>query len=179
MEGEEWELETKTKKRIKNQYNLLNDARVKSKRGFYLLNEEGNKEEIKKDEIINVPVWQAEFLIRENLAEPIYEKINNETLMRILSLEQLNTFSLYELPKDFYLNCLHTLEQLKKSKDKAANDFLNRLENLITLRLQKILKMAAKNLEKRKEREKMTAEEELLYDWVRKLVNDWVKSLIV
>ncbi len=153
---------------------LIKETTAKSKKSIQLLEEEGAIGETKPGEIIKLPAWQMDLLVKMKLAELKVEPVSLETLYRVLSLEEFKKFKLHGLPKDFYIRC----KAMMNVDFKRKNKFKGLLKSLMTLRLQKILKMAAKCLDDPKEREKMTFEEEIIFDVVRNFINNWKEHIL-
>ncbi len=155
----------------------LAEMKLRAKKSISFFREGGLKETVEPGKIFFVPQWEASILVRRGLAEPVVEPIDTASLYRILSLEELKRFQLHGLPADFYVRCLSMLKQLREKNSDEAQKFKAGLESLTLLRLQKIAKMAAKGVDNQKEREKMTPEEEDLYDVILNLINEWRKAL--
>jgi hypothetical protein len=143
-----------------------------------ILNKYGLKN-VKKGDTIEVPLWVAETLEDLGLGKSVEEGFELE-LFRILNREKLQgQYKLSPIKSDFYLKLRRYLIKLGKN---ASNEAFNKIhiyaQDLITLRLNKIISLAisASNIDQISS--SMTPEELVLYREVRELVTLWKRTML-
>ncbi|MCS6784348.1 MAG: hypothetical protein RMI43_01730 [Candidatus Caldarchaeum sp.] len=126
-------------------------------------------EDLKKGTVLNVWNWVAEVLVSKGYAEHAPRPSLANQLMQVEWREKNNPADLQPLPKHFYAEVSSNIV----ADDYAAKKFMD----IVTMRMMKIVSIAAKRLEGEIVR-KMTPEEEVLYRNVFRVVDDWVRAVL-
>jgi len=125
-------------------------------------------EEAKKGDVMHVRRWIGEKLVSLNLAEWGEDEITLQQLLQIEWRERHNLQDLQQIPKYFYREALRIVE---KNKDKRAAE---KVKDILKLRMAKIVQHAIKG--KRSEVvKKLTPEEEILYNYIALVSEEWRK----
>ncbi len=123
-------------------------------------------------EIVTLFVWQAEALKEKGYVEPIID-VSPETLIKFIYHEKSRT-GLFELPENFFIKLKLFLKN-HKDRDQRIK-MAQYAEDLVSLRLQKITLIALKKADE--ETSKMTYEERILYNILKREIDDWRKGLL-
>ena len=143
-----------------------------------ILNRYGLKN-VKKGDTIEVPLWVAETLENLGLGKSTEEGFEIE-LFRILNREKLQgQYQLSPIKSDFYLKLRRYLINLSKNSSREAfNKMRIYAQDLITLRLNKIISLAVSTSNIGQTSSSMTPEELVLYREVRELVTLWKRMML-
>jgi|YNPMSStandDraft_1061717.scaffolds.fasta_scaffold20081_2 hypothetical protein len=125
-------------------------------------------EDTPKGSLLNMWLWAADTLVKMGLAEYLSKPPSTTLLMQLEWKEKNNPSEIQPLPKHFYVEWAREVE---KGNTEAAK----RLADILTIRMMKIVALAAKRLDGEVVR-KLTPEEEALYREVYTTVDKWNKS---
>jgi len=132
----------------------------------------------KKDDIIELRLWQAIPLIEEGKAEPkefpinvsytdIYKYVWKET--QIPEIQELKNIS--------YIGLKHG-EKLRKTSKENIEKFKIALRDLITVRTGKIIKLSMQNSELSTSTKSLLPEEKILYKYLSKILSTWKRRVL-
>ncbi|MDW8083873.1 MAG: hypothetical protein RMI49_01545 [Candidatus Caldarchaeum sp.] len=126
-------------------------------------------EDLKKGVVLNVWNWVADILVSKGYAEHVSKPTVASQLVQTEWREKNNPAELQSIPKHFYVEV---------SKTAAYDDNVRkRFLDIVTMRMTKIVSIAAKRLEGDIVR-RMTPEEENLYRRVFRIVDEWVNAVL-
>lgn len=126
-------------------------------------------ENLRKGTTLTISKWAASKLLDAGIVEYGDKVIDLKTLIQLEWKEKNNPGELQELPKYFYL-------MSREDIDKLDQNTKNIIMDIISLRLNKILGFTSKRIDVSLV-ENLTREEELLYDAVRSIIDEWLKSI--
>ncbi|MCS6769631.1 MAG: DNA replication complex GINS family protein [Candidatus Caldarchaeum sp.] len=126
-------------------------------------------EDLKPGSVVNLWRWVADVLVSAGYAEYASKPSTSSQLMQVEWREKNNPSDLQALPRHFYLDWLREAE-------KGDKEVARRLTDIMTMRLMKIVALAAKRLDGEIVK-KLTPEEEALYRSVFKMVDEWVSRM--
>ncbi|QKQ99588.1 DNA replication complex GINS family protein [Metallosphaera tengchongensis] len=127
-------------------------------------------EEVKliKGSQAEIPIWLTEILEQEGYVSP--SPISIEEISKYLYQEKQNSTvpgSLVQLPWDFYMRAKATLSELTKGKSIQEVERLNKISYMINevvrIRLRKIIQLASLNVGDQTILSKLTPEENLIF----------------
>ncbi len=125
-------------------------------------------EELKKGTVLNVWKWVADVLVSRRCAEYVAKQSLANQLLQIEWREKNNPGELQPLQKHFYVESL---------REGVRDDYVEKkLRDIVTMRLMKIVSIAAKRLDGEIVR-RMTPEEEALYRAVYRVVDEWLRAI--
>ena len=126
-------------------------------------------ENLRKGTTLMINKWAASKLQEAGIIEYGEKIADIKSLVQLEWKEKNNPGELQELPKYFYL-------MLKDDAERLDQNTKNIIMDIISLRLNKILSFASKrvNIELV---ENLTREEELLYDTIRRIIDEWIKHV--
>jgi len=113
--------------------------------------------------------WAAAKLYEAGIVEYGDKVIDLKNLIQLEWKEKNNPGELQELPRYFYL-------MIREDADKLDQNIKNIIVDVISLRLNKILGFASKRIDASLV-ENLTREEALLYETIRSLIDEWLKSI--
>jgi len=113
--------------------------------------------------------WAAAKLYEAGIVEYGDKVIDLKNLIQLEWKEKNNPGELQELPRYFYL-------MIREDVDKLDQNIKNIIVDIISLRLNKILGFASKRIDASLV-ENLTREEALLYETIRSLIDEWLKSV--
>ncbi len=125
--------------------------------------------DLKKGSVLNVWQWVADVLISMECAEYVSKPLTTTQLMQLEWREKNNPGDIQPVPKFFYVEWLR--EAAKGDKEASR-----RVADIMTMRMIKVVLVAAKRLDG-EILKKMTPEEEVLYRKIYSIVERWIKSL--
>ncbi|MEM4302794.1 MAG: hypothetical protein QW470_00165 [Candidatus Caldarchaeum sp.] len=126
-------------------------------------------EDLKKGTVVNVWQWVAEVIVSMGYAEYVSKPLTATQLMQLEWREKNNPADIQPLDKHFYI-------EWTKEAEKGDRDVVRRLADIITMRMMKIIGLAAKRLDGDIVK-KLTPEEEVLYRRVYSIVERWIKVM--
>ncbi|RLI60675.1 MAG: hypothetical protein DRO67_08800 [Candidatus Asgardarchaeum californiense] len=139
-----------------------------------------------KDDIVTLPFFVADKLVREGVAEYTADYIKNITLALRFFVKERDNVPLQKLPKNFFILLRAKLRQIKEInrtkpspetllEERRLNEFIR---DLVSIRLNKLMRLArtGKSEEVIK---KLTVEEEWLYIRLVKLYKYWLRAMNV
>lgn len=121
-------------------------------------------ENIRAGANLRVYRWVAEKLVEKDLAKPVSGVIDLKLVLQLRWKEKSNQAELQPLPDFFYLK---VREELRENQE-----IIPHLKDIYSLRLSKIMSLAAKRVP-RSMVENLTAEEKILYECLVSIVNAW------
>jgi len=121
-------------------------------------------ENIRAGASLRVYRWVAEKLVEKELAKPASGVIDLKLVLQLRWKEKSSQAELQPLPDYFYLK---VREGLKENRE-----IIPHLKDIYSLRLSKIMSLAAKRVP-RSMVENLTAEEKVLYECLVSIVNAW------
>lgn len=124
-------------------------------------------EDLKKGVVISVWNWVADVLVSSGYAEYVSKPPLSNQLMQFEWREKTNPSDLQPLPKHFYAEV---------SRDIRDELVQKRLLDVATMRMMKVIALAAKRLEGDVLR-RLTPEEETLYRRVFQVVDEWMQAV--
>ncbi len=125
----------------------------------------GSIENIRAGASLRIYRWIAEKLIEKDLAKPVEDILDLKTILQLRWKERSNPAELQPLPRYFYLRA-------RKALRDQASELTPHLKDIYSLRLTKIMSLAAKRVPESAV-ENLTAEEKVLYECLLSLVNAW------
>lgn len=123
-------------------------------------------EDLKAGSVVSVWRWVAEVLVSSGCAEYVSKPTPSSQLMQVEWREKNNPTDLQPLAKHFYFEWM-------KEAERGDRDVARRLTDVMTMRVSKIVALAAKRLDGEIVK-KLTPEEEVLYRNVYRIVDEWV-----
>ncbi|MEM1583541.1 MAG: hypothetical protein QXF28_02970 [Nitrososphaerota archaeon] len=125
-------------------------------------------ENLRKGATLTISKWAASKLEEAGIVECGDKIMDLKTLIQLEWKEKNNPGELQELPRYFYL-------MSREDMDRLDQNTKNIIVDIISLRLNKILGFASKRIDVSLV-ENLTREEELLYDTLRNIIDEWLKS---
>lgn len=129
-----------------------------------------NLENVKKGSVISVWQWVGERLVGEQAAEYVEKPISLQQLLQIEWRERSSPSELQELRRFFYCEIRRAI------RDSGGEEMRRKLTDIITLRMMKIVQLAAKRVGGDFLR-RMTPEEQALYTRIFHTVNEWMAAV--
>lgn len=129
-----------------------------------------NLENMKRGSVISVWQWVGEKLVAEQLAEYVDKPISLQQLFQIEWRERNSPSELQELNKFFYC------EVRRAIRDSGSEEMKRKVIDIITLRMMKIVQLAAKRVGGDFLRH-LTPEELALYDRIFHTVSEWLDAV--
>ncbi|GBC68752.1 hypothetical protein HRbin01_00437 [archaeon HR01] len=127
-------------------------------------------EDLKAGSILTIFLWVGEKLVENHVAEFVDKPINLTHLYQIEWRERNNPADLQPLGKFFYC------EARRAVRVTGSEEMGRKLLDIMTLRLMKIVQLAAKRIGGEVLR-KMTPEEQVLYENIYGVVGEWMESV--
>jgi len=124
-------------------------------------------EETRKGSVLNIWLWAADLLVKMGLAEYVSKPPSTTLLMQLEWKEKNNPSEIQPLPRHFYVEWAREVE-------KGDTEVAKRLADILTMRIMKIVSLAAKRLDGEVVR-KLTPEEKALYREIYTTVEKWHK----
>jgi hypothetical protein len=133
---------------------------------------------------MTVPMWVANVLAKHGMVE-IFEEGFDEEFFRSVAKEKLlrDSVMISQLSDEFYL---HLIDFLEKKRSEAPSDVLSRssyqkvhndAQDLVSIRIRKLLHYARTYSDASDILPKMTLEEKMLLQSLQKLVQDFTSSI--
>lgn len=134
---------------------------------------------LKKGDSIEVPRWVAEILEEEGIVRGLEEGFEVE-MFRVLNREKLQgPHQISSVRPDLYLRLRRYLLSLKRrGSGDAHNRFRVYAQDLIKLRLNKVIMLAASSAPIDQAIPNMTPEEIALYKEIHKVIESWKRLMI-
>ena len=126
-------------------------------------------ENLRRGMTLMISKWAAAKLYEAGIVEYGDKVIDLKNLIQLEWKEKNNPGELQELPRYFYL-------MIREDVDKLDQNIKNIIVDIISLRLNKILGFASKRIDESLV-ENLTREEALLYETIRSLIDEWLKSV--
>lgn len=164
---------------------LLSPVKAMIKRGMPKIDVGSiHLEETKEGDIIEVPRWVGEAMNRLGLAEIQEESLDIE-MFKALSRERIQgATQLSTLREDFYIKLRRYLKSLKEGdvKPSLSNQDYEKLlvsaYDLLTLRTGKLLHLTSSPSSSSDLSERITPEEERLFEKVNRMVSAWRRGIL-
>lgn len=134
--------------------------------------------DLRKGESVEIPRWVAEILEEEGIVKGLEEGFEVE-MFRALNREKLQgPHQISPVRSDFYLRLMRYLISLKRrGSSEAYNRFRIYAEDLVKLRLNKVVTFATSSAPVDQAIQNMTPEEIILYKEIHKIVELWRKLM--
>ncbi len=129
-------------------------------------------ENLKQGNVLQLRRWVANKLVEAGIAKWAETTIDLNYLSQLLWKEK-NIAEIQELPKYFYMEVKSLIEETSKTNKEKADEIRRKLMDIISLRLLKLFSYAAKRV-KLATSDRMTSEENILFELVMRLINEWV-----
>lgn len=140
--------------------------------------------QVNEGDIIEIPRWIADIIVKMNFAEFYGENFDNE-LFRALSKERMQiSTNLSTLNSDFLQKLRRQLISKKFTNDTDLNSkinyekFLSSAYDLITIRTSKLLHLGGLSSLSADFEKKITHEEKMLFKLIHSLVENWKKFIL-
>ena len=134
--------------------------------------------------ILEVPRWVAEIITRSGFADMAEESLDAE-LFKAISRERIQgSTQLASLKEDFHLKVHRYLSHFKALNETSSEARITYEKlsmtayDLVTMRMGKIIQLAGSKSPPLDIFEKITLEEKLLFNMVRRLVSHWRSSIL-
>ncbi|MEM0381457.1 MAG: hypothetical protein QXQ48_08060 [Nitrososphaerota archaeon] len=156
---------------------LVSHVRVRMTRDVARLRVGGRElVDLRQGSQLTLPLWAAERVWDEGLAEPIEGVIDLSKLTQLAWRERRSAVELVELTERFYYTAASALAGLRERDPVTYKAFLESYQDIVSIRLAKILGFAARRLDPSLIKN-MTEEEKELYTHVRAVVESWLESI--
>ncbi len=133
-------------------------------------------ENLKQGNVLQLRKWAADKLVEMGMAKWAEPIVDLNYLSQLLWKEKNNVTELQEVPRYFDMEVKRLIDEASKTSKEKADEIRRRLMDIISLRLLKLLSYAAKRI-RPATINRMTPEESMLFEFVMKLVNDWVSHV--
>jgi len=127
-------------------------------------------ENVKKDSILQVRQWMAEKMVETGVAQRTDHEVTVQQLMQLEWKEKNSVTELQPLGRYFYV-------EARRSAEHGPPELGERLRDIATLRMLKILNYASRRV-RPDIRGRLTPEEEMLFQSVSVLVEEWMKRIL-
>jgi hypothetical protein len=131
--------------------------------------------DLKQGTVLNVRRWIGEKLIEAKVAKYEEDKIDINYLRQIEWKERNIINEVQEVPKYFYLMIK---EKMKYSNEEEKKEFYNIMQDIISLRLAKLIRIAIMPASIRDIDKKISIEEEILFEALKSLIENWKKAIL-
>jgi len=131
--------------------------------------------DLKQGTVLNVRRWIGEKLIEAKVAKYEEDKIDINYLRQIEWKERNIINEVQEVPKYFYLMIK---EKMKYSNEEERKEFYNIMQDIISLRLAKLIRIAIMPASIRDIDKKISIEEEILFEALKSLIENWKKAIL-
>ncbi|MCL7388102.1 MAG: DNA replication complex GINS family protein [Thaumarchaeota archaeon] len=133
-------------------------------------------ENLKQGNVLQLRKWAADKLVEAGVAKRADLTVDLNYLSQLLWKEKNNVTELQEVPKYFYMDAKRLIEEVSKASKEKAEEVRRRLMDIVSLRLLKLFSYAAKRI-KPATIDRMTPEENILFELVMGLVNEWMSHV--
>lgn len=156
---------------------LVSQVRVRMVRDVAGLRVGGRElSDLRQGSQVSVPVWAAEAMRDEGLAEPIGGAIDLQKLTQLTWRERRSLVELVELPDKFYYNMLLALSSLRERESEAYRALLEAFRDIVSIRMSKLLGYASRGVDPSLIKN-MVEEERELYLRVRAVIEEWLELI--
>lgn len=131
--------------------------------------------DLKKGSILNVRRWVGEKLIEAKIAKYEEDEIDINFLRQLEWKERNILNEIQEVPKYFYLMIK---EKMKSCNEEERKEYYNIIQDIISLRLAKLIKLAMRYTPLREIDKKISIEEEVLFEVLSQLIDNWKKEIL-
>jgi hypothetical protein len=131
--------------------------------------------DLKQGTVLNVRRWIGEKLIEAKVAKYEEDKIDINYLRQIEWKERNIINEVQEVPKYFYLMIK---EKMKYCNEEEKKEFYNIMQDIISLRLAKLIRIAIIPASIRDIEKKISIEEEILFEALKSLIENWKKAIL-
>jgi hypothetical protein len=131
--------------------------------------------DLKQGTVLNVRRWIGEKLIEAKVAKYEEDKIDINYLRQIEWKERNIINEVQEVPKYFYLMIK---EKMKYCNEEEKKEFYNIMQDIISLRLAKLIRIAIMPASIRDIDKKISIEEEILFEALKSLIENWKKAIL-
>ena len=131
--------------------------------------------DLKQGTVLNVRRWVGEKLIEAKVAKYEEDKIDINYLRQLEWKERNIINEVQEVPKYFYLMIK---EKMKYCNEEEKKEFYNIMQDIISLRLAKLIRIAIMPASIRDIDKKISIEEEILFEALKSLIENWKKAIL-
>ncbi len=131
--------------------------------------------DLKQGTVLNVRRWIGEKLIEAKVAKYEEDKIDINYLRQLEWKERNIINEVQEVPKYFYLM---VKEKMKYCNEEEKREFYNIIQDIISLRLAKLIRIATMPASIRDIDKKISIEEEVLFEVLKSIIENWKKEVL-
>lgn len=131
--------------------------------------------DLKQGTVLNVRRWIGEKLIEAKVAKYEEDKIDINYLRQLEWKERNIINEVQEVPKYFYLMIK---EKMKYCNEEEKREFYNIIQDIISLRLAKLIRIATMPTTIRDIDKKISIEEEVLFEVLKSIIENWKKEVL-
>ncbi|MEM1574384.1 MAG: hypothetical protein QXF09_02230 [Nitrososphaerota archaeon] len=131
--------------------------------------------DLKQGTVLNVRRWIGEKLIEAKVAKYEEDKIDINYLRQLEWKERNIINEVQEVPKYFYLM---VKEKMKYCNEEEKREFYNIMQDIISLRLAKLIRIATMPTTIRDIDKKISIEEEVLFEVLKCIIENWKKEVL-
>lgn len=131
--------------------------------------------DLKQGTVLNVRRWIGEKLIEAKVAKYEEDKIDINYLRQLEWKERNIINEVQEVPKYFYLM---VKEKMKYCSEEEKREFYNIIQDIISLRLAKLIRIAMMPTSIRDIDKKISIEEEILFEALKSIIENWKKAIL-
>ncbi|MEM3406838.1 MAG: hypothetical protein QW806_07710 [Nitrososphaerota archaeon] len=131
--------------------------------------------DLKQGTVLNVRRWIGEKLIEAKVAKYEEDKIDINYLRQLEWKERNIINEVQEVPKYFYLMIR---EKMKYCNEEEKKEFYNIIQDIISLRLAKLIRIAIMPTSIRDIDKKISIEEEILFEALKSIIENWKKVIL-
>jgi hypothetical protein len=131
--------------------------------------------DLKQGTVLNVRRWVGEKLIEAKVAKYEEDKIDINYLRQLEWKERNIINEVQEVPKYFYLM---VKEKMKYCNEEEKRELYNIIQDIISLRLAKLIRIATMPASIRDIDKKISIEEEVLFEVLKSIIENWKKEVL-
>ncbi|MEM2986938.1 MAG: hypothetical protein QXV60_02450 [Nitrososphaerota archaeon] len=131
--------------------------------------------DLKQGTVLNVRRWIGEKLIEAKVAKYEEDKIDINYLRQLEWKERNIINEVQEVPKYFYSMIK---EKMKYCNEEEKKEFYNIIQDIISLRLAKMIRIAIMPTSIRDIDKKISIEEEILFEALKSIIENWKKVIL-
>jgi hypothetical protein len=131
--------------------------------------------DLKQGTVLNVRRWVGEKLIEAKVAKYEEDKIDINYLRQLEWKERNIINEVQEVPKYFYLM---VKEKMKYCNEEEKRELYNIIQDIISLRLAKLIRIATMPASIRDIDKKISIEEEVLFKVLKSIIENWKNEVL-
>jgi hypothetical protein len=132
--------------------------------------------DLKQGTVLNVRRWVGEKLIEAKVAKYEEDKIDINYLRQLEWKERNIINEVQEVPKYFYLMVKEKMKYCNEEEEKR--ELYNIIQDIISLRLAKLIRIATMPASIRDIDKKISIEEEVLFKVLKSIIENWKKEVL-